>query len=71
MKEITFESQVAKIEKFYNGFTASHLIHIGDKLGLFEVLNSNKNGLTTSELASELGLHEPYLKIWCHLLNLK
>jgi len=65
MKEITFESQAAKIEKFYRGFTASHLIHIGDKLGLFEVLNDNKSGLTTSELASELGLHEPYLKIWC------
>jgi len=65
MKEITFESQAAKLEKFYRGFTASHLINIGDKLGLFEVLMDNKNGLTTSELASELGLHEPYLKIWC------
>jgi len=65
MKEITFESQAAKLEKFYRGFTASHLIHIGDKLGLFEVLNDNKNGLTTSELASELRLHEPYVKIWC------
>lgn len=65
MKEITFESQAAKIEKFYQGFTASHLIHIGDKLGIFEVLNDNKEGLKTSELASELGLHEPYLKIWC------
>ena len=65
MKEITFESQAAKLEKFSRGFSATHLIHIGDKLGLFEVLNDNKNGLTTSELASELGLHEPYLKIWC------
>jgi len=65
MKKITFESQAAKLEKFYRGFSATHLIHIGDKLGLFEVLNDNKNGLTTSELASELGLHEPYLKIWC------
>lgn len=65
MKEITFESQAAKMENFYNGFAATHLIHIGDKLGLFEVLNDNKKGLTTSELASELGLHEPYLKIWC------
>ena len=54
MKEITFESQVAKIEKFYWGFTASHLIHIGDKLGLFEVLNANKNGLTISELIKRL-----------------
>ncbi|MBY8992327.1 MAG: methyltransferase [Candidatus Lokiarchaeota archaeon] len=65
MKEITFESQVARIENFYQGFTASHLIHIGDKLGLFEVLADNEKGLTSSELASELGLHEPYIKIWC------
>jgi len=65
MKEITFESQTAKIENFYQGFSATHLIHIGDKLGLFEILNDNKKGLTSSELASELGLHEPYLKIWC------
>jgi len=65
MKEITFENQAAKLEKYYRGFTATHLIHIGDKLGLFEVLNDNKKGLTTTELASELGLHEPYVKIWC------
>jgi SAM-dependent methyltransferase len=65
MKKITFESQRAKIMNFYEGFTATHLIHIGDKLGLFKVLNDNKKGLTTSELASELGLHEPYIKIWC------
>jgi len=65
MKEITFESQAAKIDNFYRGFAATHLIHIGDKLGLFEVLNDNKKGLTTSELASKLGLHKPYLKIWC------
>ncbi|GAH08587.1 unnamed protein product, partial [marine sediment metagenome] len=30
MKEITFESQAAKIMNFYEGFTATHLIHIGD-----------------------------------------
>jgi len=65
MKEITFESQATRIESYYRGFTAAHLIYIGDKLGLFKVLNDTKNGLTSLELASELGLHEPYLKIWC------
>jgi len=65
MKEITFESQLAKLDNFYRGFAATNLIHIGDKLGLFEFFNSNINGLTTSELALELGLHEPYIKIWC------
>ncbi|MHA1885058.1 MAG: class I SAM-dependent methyltransferase, partial [Promethearchaeota archaeon] len=66
MKEVTFESQVAKIDNFYRGFAASHLIHLGDKLGLFELLSNKNKGLTISNLASELGLHEPYLKIWCH-----
>ncbi|MHA2131741.1 MAG: class I SAM-dependent methyltransferase, partial [Promethearchaeota archaeon] len=65
MKKITVESQAAKLEKYYRGFTATHLIHIGDKLGLFEVLNDSKQGLTISELALKLDLYEPYLKIWC------
>ena len=65
MKEITFESQLAKLDNFYRGFAATHLINIGDKLGLFEVLNNNTKGLATSEMASVLGIHEPYLKIWC------
>lgn len=64
MTRINVDNQAAKIENFYKGFTATHLIHIGDKLGIFEVLNNHKQGLTLSELASELGLYEPYLKIW-------
>lgn len=65
MKDITFDSQSVKIEKFYHGFVASHLIQIGDRLGLFKVLSDNKNGLTSADLASKLGLHEPYIRIWC------
>jgi len=65
MEEISAESQMAKIDNFHKGFKATHLINIGAKLGIFKALIDAKEGLTASELASKLGLHEPYLKIWC------
>jgi len=64
MEEITAKSQMAKIRNFEKGFFATNLINIGAKLGLFEALNKEKEGTTIPELASKLGLHEPYLKIW-------
>lgn len=65
MEEISAESQMAKFSNFHKGFKAFHLINIGAKLGIFQVLNEAKEGITVSELASKLGLHEPYLKYWC------
>jgi SAM-dependent methyltransferase len=65
MEEISAESQISKINNFHKGFKATHLINIGAKLGIFKALNDAKEGITVSELASKLGLHEPYLKIWC------
>ncbi len=65
MGDITIESQQEKISKYLEGFYVSHLINIGTELGLFEELNKAKAGITISELASNLSLHEPYVKIWC------
>ena len=65
MQEVSSKTQMAKIRNFEKGFMATHLINIGAKAGIFEALNENKDGLTIPELASKLGLHEPYLKIWC------
>ena len=59
------KDQMAKIRNFEKGFIATHLINIGAKLGLFDALNEAKEGMTIPNLASKLGLHEPYLKIWC------
>lgn len=64
MDEITAKSQMSKIRGFEKGFMAVHLIKIGAELGVLEALNKAKSGLTATELASSLGLHEPYLKIW-------
>ncbi len=65
MEEISAKTQMAKIRSYEKGFMATHLINLGAKLGIFEALNENKNGLTVPVLAAKLGLHEPYLKIWC------
>lgn len=65
MEEINAASQMAKIRNFEKGFIATHLINIGEKLKLFETLCKAKEGMTIPDLASKLGLHEPYLKIWC------
>ena len=65
MAELSSGKQMAKIRNFEKGFNATHLINVGSKLGIFESLNKNNDGLTVSDLASTLGLHEPYVKIWC------
>ena len=65
MAELSSGKQMAKIRNFEKGFMATHLINLGAKLGIFESLNENKEGIAVSDLASTLGLHEPYVKIWC------
>ena len=65
MGEISAKAQMAKIRNFERGFMATHLINLGTRLGIFEALHENKQGLTVPVMASKLGIHEPYLKIWC------
>ena len=54
-----------KIRQFNTGFKAVHLLNIGAKVGVLQALKDFKDGITVSDLASKLKLHEPYLKIWC------
>jgi ubiquinone/menaquinone biosynthesis C-methylase UbiE len=66
MEEVSAKTQMAKIRGFERGFMATHLINIGHRVGVFEKLNEKKEeGSTIADLASELGVHEPYLKFWC------
>jgi len=66
MEEISAKTQMAKIRNFERGFMATHLINIGAKVGVFEKLNEKKEeGATVADLATELGVYEPYLKFWC------
>ncbi|MFU8794657.1 MAG: class I SAM-dependent methyltransferase [Dethiobacteria bacterium] len=66
--EVNAKMQMAKIRGFEKGFMATYFINIGDKVGLLQALYHNREGLTISELATNLDLHEPYLKIWCQTM---
>ncbi len=65
MIEITAQSQQAKITGFTNGYKATYLLDIGAELGILQLLNNSKEGLTAAEIALKLDLYEPYLKVWC------
>ena len=60
----TADSQVAKIFEWRRGFNAMHLIDIGIQLGLFRALAATPD-ISWQSLASQLGLHAPYVKVWC------
>ena len=60
----TPDELTSRIFAWRRGFNALHLIDLGERLGLFEALAATP-GMTVDELASRLGLHAPYVKVWC------
>jgi len=65
MAEITLDEQTEKLETYEKGFLAVYLVNTGVVLGLFDKLSALEDGIEPHALASELGLHEPYVKLWC------
>lgn len=65
MAEISIQSQINKVNDFAKGYRATHVIDTGMKFGLLEALSETPGGMTTSELALKLMLHEPFIRIWC------
>jgi SAM-dependent methyltransferase len=63
-KEITADAQVARIFEWRRGFNTIHLIDLGTHLGLFGAL-AQTPGLSGTQLAEKLGLHSPYVEVWC------
>lgn len=61
---VTADEQVARIFAWRRGFNAMHLIDLGVRLGLFKSLADAPHA-TAAELAARLGLHEPYVRVWC------
>jgi hypothetical protein len=53
MEEVSTKTQMVKIRNFEKGFMATHLINIGNKVGVFEKLNEKK----------EEGLQKPTVPI--------
>jgi ubiquinone/menaquinone biosynthesis C-methylase UbiE len=48
------------------GAVTAGMIHLGDRLGLYEVLAKSTNGDTSVSLASKAGLHERWVREWLH-----
>ena len=65
MAEITLDEQMAKLEDYEKGFLAVYLVNTGVVLGLFEKLDAYESGVSPDALASEMGLYEPYVRLWC------
>lgn len=61
---ISADQQVARIFEWRRGFNTIHLIDVGVRLGLFKTL-AESPGATAEEVASRLGLHAPYVSVWC------
>ena len=63
-REITADSQVARIFDWRRGFNTIHLIDLGIKVGLIKALKDAPDS-TAQDLAGKLGLHAPYVETWC------
>jgi 2-polyprenyl-3-methyl-5-hydroxy-6-metoxy-1,4-benzoquinol methylase len=61
---LTADSQVARIFAWRRGFNAMHLIDLGVRLGLFRAF-AETPGAAPGEVAERLGLHPPYVDVWC------
>jgi ubiquinone/menaquinone biosynthesis C-methylase UbiE len=61
---IAAKAQTAKIFEWRQGFDAIFLISLGVRLGLFRAF-AEKSGATSRQIAARLGLHPPYLEVWC------
>jgi SAM-dependent methyltransferase len=63
-RDITADSQVARVFEWRRGFNTVHLIDVGIRAGLFKAL-VDRPGASAEELAAELGLHAPFVATWC------
>jgi len=48
------------------GAVTAGMIHLGDRLGLYETMASSADGDTSESLASKAGLHERWVREWLH-----
>jgi 2-polyprenyl-3-methyl-5-hydroxy-6-metoxy-1,4-benzoquinol methylase len=48
------------------GAVTAGMIHLGDRLGLYEAMAQNSNGDTSTSLATRMQLHERWVREWLH-----
>ncbi|HTO43669.1 MAG TPA: class I SAM-dependent methyltransferase [Burkholderiales bacterium] len=63
-KDITADSQVARVFEWRRGFNTIHLIDLGIRVGLFKAL-MEAPGSSAKQLADKLSLHAPFVATWC------
>ncbi|HXX12789.1 MAG TPA: class I SAM-dependent methyltransferase [Burkholderiales bacterium] len=63
-KDITADSQVARVFEWRRGFNTIHLIDLGIRVGLFKAL-LEAPGSSAGQLADKLSLHAPFVATWC------
>jgi SAM-dependent methyltransferase len=63
-KDITADSQVARVFEWRRGFNTIYLIDLGVRVGLFKAL-MEAPGSTPEQLAAKLSLHAPFVATWC------
>jgi SAM-dependent methyltransferase len=61
---LRIENPVERLHGFASGFHATYYVYTGVECGLFEALVDPR---TPSELASQLDLHEPYVRHFCEV----
>lgn len=61
---LTADAQVARVFAWRRGFNALHLIDLGIRLGLFKAF-AKTPGASPRSVAERLGLHAPYVDVWC------
>ncbi|HEX9648455.1 MAG TPA: class I SAM-dependent methyltransferase [Alphaproteobacteria bacterium] len=65
--EVTPEQQTDLMWEYLKGFHAVHLIRTGVELGLFaRIAEAGEAGIDAAGLAARLGLHPPYVAVWCN-----
>jgi hypothetical protein len=63
--DTTLLAQMGQIFGFTKGLQATHLIDVGNSLGLFRQLAHTPAGLPPEALAATLGRHVEYVRLWC------
>lgn len=64
---VTPDQQIDLMWDYLKGFHAVHLIRTGVELGLFaRIAEAGEDGIDAAALASALGLHAPYVGVWCN-----
>lgn len=66
MTEVSADVQTGRMWDYLRGYHAVHHINIGLESELFQTIHeAGESGMTAADLAAKLGLHAPYIEVWC------